>query len=224
MIKGVVSFLTRDWDKAPVSVQKIEDLVFDWRLYPRKQIDQQVVENYARALRAGSVFPSVKVGLFNGRKILVDGVHRVSSRKLLKIGYVDCSILPFHSEAELFAEAVRLNSSHGKAFCEIELKENIKRLQKYKFDTNDIVAICHLPASEITRETARPITSVTLPNGRKVSCTDVKPGEHGVHGLICLKNALIIVSNWSESGKIPDEPPFRELVTRARVALGKVRF
>lgn len=214
----------RNWDKAPVSLEKIRDLLVDLRLYPRKEVDQVVVENYARALRAGASFPYVKVGVLAGKKIIVDGVHRIRSRELLKIDYVQCSILQFQSEGELFAEAVRLNSSHGKAFCEAELKANVKRLQRYKFDTNDIVAICHIPASEITRETTKPITSVTLPSGKKLSCSKIKPGEHGVYGLICLKNALIIVCNWAQQHKIPDEPPFKELVVRARVALRKVRF
>jgi len=218
------ALVVKDWDRASVSVEKISNLVVDLRLYPRSQVDQAVVENYARALRAGANFPSVKIGVLAGRKIVVDGLHRIRSRELCKIDYVDCSVLQFQSEGGLFAEAVRLNSSHGKGFCETELKANIKRLQRYKFDTTDIVAICHVPASEITRENVRPISNVTLPSGKKLSCTQIKPGERGVHGLICLKNALLIVCNWSESQKIPDELPFRELVGRAREALGKVRF
>jgi hypothetical protein len=217
-------FVSKDWDKAPVSVEKIRDLVLDWRLYPRQQVDHIVVDNYARSLRAGANFPPVKVGILAGRKIIVDGVHRIRSREQLQIDYADCATLHFHTVAEVFGEAVRLNSSHGKGFCEAEFKANIRRLQRYKFDVKDIVTICHVPASEITRETIRPIISVTLPSGKKLSCTAVKPGEAGVHGLICLKNALMIVCNWAELGKIPEEPPFKELVARARVALGRVRF
>jgi len=213
-----------DWERASVSVEKISDLKIDWRLYPRTQVDQAVVENYARALQAGSKFPYVKIGLFAGRKIVVDGLHRIRSRELLKIDYVDCSIIQFQSEAELFAEAVRQNSGHGKGFSESELQANIRRLRRYKFATTDIVAICHVPASEITNEITRPILNVTLPSGKKLPCASVQPGENGVHGLICLKNALLITCNWAESQKIPDEPLFRELVGRAREALGKVRF
>jgi hypothetical protein len=214
----------KDWDKVQTRVEKIADLIFDFRFYPRKEVDRQLVKTYARALEAGSVFPSVKVGLFKGNKVIVDGFHRVESRILLKIDYVDCSVLPFQSEGELFAEAVRLNSGHGKSFTELELKASIRRLRRYKFAVDDIVGICHVPASEITLETTRPIMSVTLPSGKKVSCCAVKPGENGVHGLICLKNALFIVCNWAEKGKIPDEPFFKDLVVRARLALGKVRF
>jgi hypothetical protein len=226
-IKGqtTVNYSAKDWNKAQIKVEKIADLVLDWRLYPRKEIDQQVVETYAKALQAGSVFPSVKVALFRGRKILIDGFHRVSSRKLLNIDYIDCSILSFQSEAEMFAEAVWLNSSHGKSFTRAELKANIRRLKRYKINVNDIVSICHVPASEIIREMKQPITSVTSPSGKRIPCTQVKPGEKGIHGLLCLKGALMIVCNWAELHKIPtDEPVITELVIRARNALRKVQI
>jgi hypothetical protein len=221
----VSRYSAKDWDKTQTKIEKIADLVLDWRLYPRKEVDHQVVKTYANALKAGSVFPPIKVGLFKGDKVVVDGFHRVESRILLKIDYADCSILPFQSEAELFAEAVRLNSSHGKNFTEVELKANIRRLQKYKFNVKDIVALVHVPATEITREMTRPITTVTLPSGKKMPCTQIKPGEAGIHGLLCLKSALMIVCNWAEQDKIPSDEPFiRELVARASAALKKVRF
>jgi hypothetical protein len=209
----------RNWDKGRHTVEKISDLFLDWRLYPRSQVDQVVVGNYARALRAGAKFPCVKVAALAGKKVIVDGVHRIRSRELLKIDYVDCSTLDFGTEGEVFAEAVWQNSCHGKGFCEVELKANIKRLKRYKFEINEIVSICHVPASEITRETTRPIASLTLPTGKKLSCGEVKPG--GVDGLICLKNALMIVCNWSELHKIPDDPFFKDLATRAHKALGR---
>jgi len=219
-----LSYLGRDWDKAPTRLEKIADLIFDWNIYPRKELDQQVVRAYAKALQSGSIFPPIKVGLFKGQKIVVDGFHRAHSRILLNTAYIECSTLPFQSEAELFAEAVQLNSSHGKTFTDIEVKASIRRLQRYNFNVKDIVSIIHIPASAIRQESTKPITILTLPSGKKLSCAKVNPGEHGVHGLICLKNALIIVSNWAEEQKIPDEPTFRELVARARVALKKVQF
>jgi len=218
------SYSGKDWDKAQTKLVKIADLLFDWDLYPRKEVDKQVVRNYARALQSGSIFPPIKVGLFNGQKIIVDGFHRAESRILLKIDYIDCAIQPFQSEAELFAEAVRLNSSHGKTFTEVETRASIRRLQRYNFNAKDIVSIVHMPASAIRSESTKPITMLTLPSGKKLSCVKVRPGKHGVHGLTCLKNALIIVTNWAEEEEIPDEPSFRELVAQARMALRKVRF
>jgi hypothetical protein len=217
-------FSVKDWDKAPVSLEKIAGLLFDWNIYPRKEIDKGKVNDYAKALKTGATFPPIKVGLFEENKIVVDGFHRAHSRIQLKIDYIECRILRFQSEAELFAEAVRANSSHGKPFTEIEVKANIRRLRRYNFDPKDIVNIVHIPASEIRSESTKPILMLTLPSGKKLSCVKVKPGKEGVHGLTCLKNALIIVANWAEDEKIPADPVFRELVERAQRALETPHF
>lgn len=218
----------KNWDKAPVSVQKISDLVLDYSLYPRKEIDQTVVQNYAKALEAGCVFPTVKIGVLAGKKIIVDGVHRVRSRGLAKIDYVDCAILAFESEAALFAEAVRLNSGHGKGFSDVELKANIKRLEKYKFSVKDIQILVHVPASEIHRECAAPVTVLTLPSGKKISCQSASPkfgSACNAPEVIQFKNYLKFCSDFANAGRIPvDNAGVKELVVRCRLALGKVRF
>ena len=103
-----------DWSSAPVRLEKIDELVFDWKLYPRKSIDYSIVHRYAKALKAGAVFPPIKVGLLNGMKIIVDGVHRVKAHQDLGIDHIRSVSLPFKSEAELFAEAVKCNSDHGR--------------------------------------------------------------------------------------------------------------
>jgi hypothetical protein len=196
----------------------------DWRLYPRKEIDHQnVVRNYARALKAGSVFPRVKIGVLAGKKIIVDGVHRVSARKLLNIDHVDCAILPFESEAELFAEAVRLNSTHGKGFTVEELNANVNRLRRYKFDIKDIVAITHVPASEIRRlaPVTRPVKLLMAPCGKKIRCNRQPSGRE----LVQLKKALILCRDMAKAGCIPvDDGFFKALVVQCRSALEKVRF
>lgn len=220
--------MIKDWDKAPVKVEKIADLVLDWRLYPRKELDLQVVKTYAEALEAGANFPRVKVGMLNGKKIVVDGAHRIHSRMRLKIDYVDCSTLPFQSEAELFAEAVRLNSEHGKSFTEAELKASIKQLKKYKFDIKDIVALTHVPASKIYREADTPITVLTGPGGRKIHC-DIQNidcnGQPNTRELIQFKNALLLIRDVARKGCIPtDDAYFKDLVTQCRSALGRIRF
>jgi len=217
-----------DWDKASVSIEKIDDLVFSWRLYPRMEINQTVVKKYADALQAGSIFPPVKVGVLNGKKIIVDGLHRIRSRQLLKVSYADCASLRFESEAELFAEAVRLNSTHGKGFSEEELKANIKQLKKFKFTVEDIVAFTHVPAAEIYKEFTAPIKVVTAPSGRKIHCNIQKidcNGQPNARELVQFKNALILIRDVAQKGCIPtDDSFFKELVTQCRLALGKVQF
>jgi len=219
----------KDWNKAQTRVEKIADLTFDMRLYPRKEIDRARVRAYAKALQAGSRFPSLKIGLFDEEKIVVDGFHRAESRILLKIDYADCSILPFQSEAELFAEAVWLNSGHGKNFTEPELKANVKRLKRYKFDAKDIVTLTHIPAAEIQRETSKPITTLTSPIGKKkiidATIKEIIEGTDAeIKEVLKLKNALLLVCRWAESGHIPNHPGMKAIVARVRSALEKVEF
>ncbi len=218
-VRNAVSSLA-NWDKIPIRVLKIEDLVFDWRFYPRSEVDDKVVKSYAKALQAGSVFPPVKIAVFAGKNIIVDGVHRVESRKLLKIEYADCAVHHFDSEGAMFAEAVKLNSSHGKSFSQAEIRASIRTLKRYNFSVSDIVAFTHVPAAEIQCERTKPVTVVTAPRGRKIDC---QKGE--VAELLRFKNALVLCCSWAEQHRIPtDNPGLQKLVVRCRLALGKVRF
>jgi len=215
------------WTGSPC-VLKLAELVFDWKLYPRKEIDHAVARKYAAAMKAGAVFPPIRVGLLNGRKIIVDGVHRFTARKLLKIEYIDAVVERFDGEADLFAEAVKNNAGHGKSFTDIELKENIKRLQKYKFDVKEIETITSVPASEIFKESAAPIVTLTTPSGKKVYCNVQKvdcAGQPQIEELIKFKKALQFIRDVAEKGCIPkDDPYFKQLVAECRSALGKLRF
>jgi hypothetical protein len=215
------------WTSSPC-VLKIADLIMDWKLYPRKEIDHVVAEKYAAAMRTGSVFPPIRIGLLNGKSIIVDGVHRVTARKLLNIEYMDAVVERFDSEADLFAEAVRLNAGHGKTFTDVELRENIKRLQKYKFSVKDIQTIVSVPASEIYKESAAPIVTLATPSGKKIHCNVQKvdcAGQPDVRELIQFKQALQLIRDVAQKGCIPkDDPYFKSLVTECRLALGKVRF
>jgi len=211
----------KDWDKAPVSREKISDLVFDWKFYPRKSIDYSIVHRYAKALKAGSVFPSVKIGLLAGKKIIVDGMHRIKSRQELELADVDCLVLPFESAAALFAEAVKWNIDHGRPFSGDEVRGCVKRLKEFKFDVKDIVALTHVPAREIYREFAAPIKVLKAPCGKNIYCTKEPNGRE----LVQFKKALMLIRDVATSGCIPtDDEFFRNLVLQCREALGKVRF
>ncbi len=220
--------LAKDWSKAPVSLQKISLLVLDWSLYPRKEVDQQVVMNYAIAMQAGCVFPPVKIALLAGKMVVADGFHRINARKKLKQEYIDCAILPFSSNGEFFAEAVRLNSGHGKNFSEAEIKANIKRLQKFKFNVKDIQSIIHVPVAQIHREAVAPIATLTAPCGKKFhvdSGTGRLQSGADYKELLELKGALMLFCNVAESGRFPrDDPNIKSLTLRAKLDFARLCF
>jgi len=216
-----------DWEHAPIQTVRLRELVFDFSLYPRKRVDQATVESYARALEGGATFPPIKVALYQDKKIVVDGFHRVAARQRFLLDSIAAVILPFETEASLFAEAVRLNSTHGKGFSESELKANIKRLQHYNFSVDEIQSLIHFPKEEIRKEFAVPILEMTTPTGRRISyhfrSNGLVPDKNDFVEHRKLKDALKLCRKWAESNQLSiDNAELTALIVRCHLALGKV--
>lgn len=62
-----------DWEKAECRTEQLSDLWLDLNVYPRERPDPEVVASYAKAKLAGAEFPAIKVALYQGRKVIVDG-------------------------------------------------------------------------------------------------------------------------------------------------------
>lgn len=109
--------------KPEVNKLSIKNLYIDMDIYPRKSIIQSLVESYAEALKAGAIFPPIKVQKIidgNEEKIVVlDGVHRVEAHKKCKIREIDAffwndKILDKDRYFEdLLTEATIQNREHG---------------------------------------------------------------------------------------------------------------
>ena len=109
--------------KPEVNKLSIKSLHIDKDIYPRKSIVQSLVESYAEALKAGAIFPPIKVQKIiegNEEKIVVlDGVHRVEAHKKCKIREIDAffwkdEILDKDRHFEdLLTEATIQNREHG---------------------------------------------------------------------------------------------------------------
>lgn len=89
-------------------------LVEDFALYPRHSVDASYVVDLARALTAGERLPPLVVEAATQR--IVDGFHR--RRAYLK-AYGETATVPvvyrtYASSAELLADAIRLNTHHGR--------------------------------------------------------------------------------------------------------------
>lgn len=96
-------------DQVPVA-QLIEDLA----VYPRHSVDGAHVAGIARAIEAGADMPPIIAEQGTGR--VVDGFHR---RRAFRKVHGDQVVVPvewrtYASAADLLADAVSLNSSHGR--------------------------------------------------------------------------------------------------------------
>jgi len=93
-------------------------------IYPRARVDEDLVETYRQNIEAGIEFPPLVVQ--KATYTLIDGRHRLEALRNLeeKIDKVKVEIrdLP---DNELRAEAIRLNTKHGKRLTKKELRRNI---------------------------------------------------------------------------------------------------
>lgn len=89
-------------------------LIEDLSLYPRATVFDGHVGDLEDAIRAGVELPPIIIDKKSKR--IVDGFHR--RRALKKVHgpdyVVDVEVRSYASEAELFIDAVRLNSGHGR--------------------------------------------------------------------------------------------------------------
>ena len=148
-----------------IKVLKISKLILDSNIYPRFKTSWLTAYQYAMAMKSGSVFPEVIVGRLKGKFILVDGWHRIEALKLLGEEYVRAIVKDYDSEAELFADAVRFNVTHGRQLSVQEKARIIDKLESYNFTLEEISEIVRVPVDKIKRFKFK---VVTAPNGSKI--------------------------------------------------------
>ncbi|MGR3278905.1 ParB N-terminal domain-containing protein [Acaryochloris marina NIES-2412] len=105
----------------------IESITLDQEIQPRQQLNQEVVAEYAEAMRQGAAFPPV-VAYYDGSKFwLADGFHRIAAKQ----ANGDLEILAevesgSQREAKLFA--VGANTDHGLRRTSADKRRAVKSL------------------------------------------------------------------------------------------------
>ena len=124
-----------------VVLVKVSELVFDSELYPRNKVSWLTAYSYSQAMRAGEVFPPIRVGLFQGKKYVVDGWHRVEAKRLLGEEYVEAVVKRYNDFKSMFVDAVKYNISHGRALSVQEKARIIHKLEEFQFTPAEISQI-----------------------------------------------------------------------------------
>jgi len=144
---------------------KVSELVFDDELYPRNKVDWLTAYSYSQAMRAGEVFPPIRVGLFQGKKYVVDGWHRVEAKRLLGEEYVEAVVKRYSDFKEMFVDAIKYNISHGRPLSVQEKVRLIHKLEEFKLDLAEISRIVKIPIDKIESFKMRVVYG---PNGKPV--------------------------------------------------------
>jgi len=146
-------------------IVKIGDLIFDEDLYPRMKVGWLTAYQYAQAMKAGSVFPPILVGKYEGKLYVVDGWHRVEAKKILGEEFIQATIKEYTSEKDIFLDAIKANVAHGRPLSVQEKVRLINKLEEMNFTREQISEIVFVPADMVEKLRVRTIIG---PNGKPI--------------------------------------------------------
>ncbi|MEM3192224.1 MAG: ParB N-terminal domain-containing protein [Candidatus Parvarchaeota archaeon] len=152
--------------------------------YPRELVDWHTVLTYANAMKLGAKFPNIAVGRLGREIYLIDGAHRLSAYKMLKVQQVDCDIIPIKSMNDIYKEAIKRNITNGKPLTFSEKAVAVSKLEKMGLTLEQISQYLYLPITELQKIKVEkiaksPIGDIPIRGGIKVSNKEltVEQGE-----------------------------------------------
>lgn len=124
---------------------KLDQIHFEEKIYPRKQMSQKTVESYIESLKGGAQFPPIelqKVKYPDGKEknIILDGMHRFSAYKeydsveeIPATFYKPDNVLDLEADREeLLTRSTSLNTKHGDRLPLSDLGEVVLKIIKLR--------------------------------------------------------------------------------------------
>jgi hypothetical protein len=131
------------------------ELIMDYGLYPRVNINAQHVADLADALDTGVKFPPVLAD--EATRKLIDGFHRTSAtikRRGLE-GKIAVEFRRYASEVEMFKDAVRFNTEHGLRLSRFEQVRVMEKGRTLSISEEEMAGLLHMPVDRLGKLEAR---------------------------------------------------------------------
>ena len=127
----------------------IDELVEDYRLYPRAEVDGPTVEEFREALRAGAKFPPLRVCAKTLR--IIDGYHRKVAYEREQATHVLCSLEEVADDRDLFTRAAAANAAHGRRYTSGDLIQGVKLAKRLGLTREQVSAAFFLPPERVEK-------------------------------------------------------------------------
>lgn len=127
----------------------IGELVEDYRLYPRAEVDGATVEQFREALRAGAKFPPIRVCAKTYR--IIDGFHRKTAYEREKATHVLCALEDVADDRDLFRRAAQANAGHGRRYSVDDYATAVRLAKRLGLTREQISADLFLPLDRVER-------------------------------------------------------------------------
>jgi len=133
--------------KPKLAQLRLSELVLDWDLYPRQNVDSQHVGNLCDAIRGGASLPPIIVDAKSKR--VIDGFHRYRAfrREFDGDPVIGVELREYASDREMLLDAIRLNASHGRALTKQDKTRCLLLAKKYRVAVKMVAqALCMRPS------------------------------------------------------------------------------
>jgi hypothetical protein len=127
----------------------IGDLVEDYHLYPRAEVDGATVEQFREALRAGAKFPPLRVCSKTLR--IIDGFHRKTAYEREHATHVLCSLEDVSDDVDLFRRAAAANASHGRRYSVDDYATAVRLAKRLGLTREQISTDLFLPLDRVEK-------------------------------------------------------------------------
>lgn len=135
---------------------KATELIVDYMLYPRGDVDTQHIGYMVRSLEAGHALPPILVDRKSRR--IVDGIHRWHAYRKWSGNddvEIECILKEYKNDAQLFLDSVRFNATHGSALTTFDRTRCLLKAEELKISDEEIADALHLTvekAGELKQE------------------------------------------------------------------------
>lgn len=128
---------------------KVAELVLDFDLYPRNNVDSHNVKNLVDALAAGAELPPVIIDKKSKR--VIDGFHRVRAhlRHFGEGAEITAIEKSYKDDAAMFLDAMRYNASHGAKLDPCDRTHCILVGERLKIPLEAIAGALHMPTDKL---------------------------------------------------------------------------
>lgn len=152
---------------------KAAELVEDFDLYPRNNVDSQHVKHLVEALAAGEELPP---GIIDKKtKRLIDGFHRKRARIQLYGPDAEMEVIEktYKNDAEMFLDAMRYNAAHGVKLDQCDRTHCVIIAERLSIPLEAVAGALHVPIERLgmlrTHRTALGSSGLTIPLKRTIS-------------------------------------------------------
>lgn len=128
---------------------KLTEIVEDQTIYPRAQVDQMHVGHLVEVFRAKVDVPNIIVDRRSKR--LIDGMHRKRALEVVlgSDSRVTVTSRRYSSDAEMFRDAMFLNSGHGQNLSAYDRKIAIQRAVTLQMTPREIASALRMTVEQV---------------------------------------------------------------------------